>query len=202
MVRFRNLLRHLRLPSRFRSGCLPSRERGASGLTRFRSPDLRRLRNGALHQAKGFRPGPLRGSHLDPVLAQFLDLPDNARPFHRGRVVRGHLVIPTQLDLDNQGLLESLYLSGLINLVPPGQLHKGDRSNLPVGQCLNPGARRNLQRRESQEGFLKAGTSQILHLLDHLSSELQKAHGRQTKRLLSRALLVGRWIGTPRSIRY
>jgi len=202
LARFRNPLRPLRLPSRFRSGWLLSREQGASGQTRFRSPGLRRLRNGALHQAKGLRPGPLKGSHLDPVQVQFLDLPANARPFHPGRVVRGRLVIPTQVDLDNQALLESIRLSGLIKPVPLGQLHKGDRSNLPVGQCLNPGVRRSLRRRENSETLLRARTSQTLRLLDHLSSELQKARGRRTKRLLSRARLVGRWIGTPRSIRY
>ena len=202
MVRFRDLLRHLRLRFRFRSGWLPSRERGASGLTRFRSPGLRRLRNGALHQAKGLRPGPLKGSHLDPVLVQFLDLPANARPFHPGKVVRGRLVIPTQVDLDNQGLLESLRLSGLTNPARAGHLRKGDRASLLADNCLNPGARRKLVRGENQEVLLKAGTSQTLHLLDHLSSELQRARGRRTKKLLSLALLVGRWIGTPRSIRY
>jgi hypothetical protein len=202
LVRFRNLLRHLRLPSRFRSGCLPSRDQADSGLIRFQNRGSQLHRSGVLHQAKALRLVLLKGSRRDPVLVQFLGLLANARLFHRGRVVRGRSVIPTRVGLDNQGLLESLRLSGLINRVPPGQLHKGDRSNLPVGRCLNPGARRNLLRGESQEVLLKAGISQAFRLLDHLSSELQKARGRRTKRLLSRVRLVGRWIGTPRSIRY
>ncbi len=174
----------------------------ASGLTRFRSLGLRRLRNGVLHQAKGLRPGLLKGSRLDLVLAQFPDLQASAHRFPRDRVVHGLLVIPTQVDQVNQGPLESIRLSGLIKLVPLGQLHRGDRSSLLAGHCLNPGARRKPLRRENQGVPLKARTSQTLHLLDHLSSELQKARGRRTKRLLSRALLVARWIGTPRSIRY
>jgi len=202
LVRFRNLRRHRRLHSRFRSGCLLNREQGANGPTRFRNPGLQHLRNGVLHQAKALLLVLLKGSRHDPVQVQFLDLPASARPFHRGRVDHGRSVIPTQADLDNQGQLESLHLSGQINPVPPDYLRRGDRSSLLAGQCLNLGARRNLLRRENQEALLKAGTSQTLHLLDHLSSELQKVRGLWTKSLLSRAPLVGRWIGTPRSIRY
>ncbi len=203
MVKFLDLLRHLRLLFRFRNGCLLNRKQEASGLTLFLSPGSLRLRNGVLHRARELRPGLLlKELRHDPVLVHFPDLPANAHRFHRGRADHDRSVIPTRVDLDNQGQLDSLHLSGPINPVPLGQLHKGDPSSLLAGQCLNPGARRNLLRRESQEGLLKAGTSQILHLLDHLSSELQRARGRRTKRLLSRVLLVGRWIGTPRSIRY
>ncbi len=174
----------------------------ASGLTRFRSPGLRRLRSGVLHRAKALHLVLLKGSRLDLVLAQFQDLQASAHRFPRDRVVRGRLVIPTQVDRVNQGLLESIRLSGLINLVPLGRLHRGDRSSLLAVHCLNLGVRRKLLRRENQEVLLKAGISQVLRLLDHLSSELQKARGRRTKRLLSLALLVGRWIGTRRSIRF
>ncbi len=203
MVKFLDLLRHLRLLFRFRNGCLLNRKQEASGLTRFRSLGLRRLRNGVLHRARELRPGLLlKELRHDPVLVHFPDLPANAHRFHRGRADHGRLVIPTRVDLDNQGQLDSLHLSGPINPVPLGQLHRGDRSSLLAGHCLNPGARRKPLIRGIQGVLLKARTSQTLHLLDHLNSELQKARGQRTKRLLSRALLVARWTGTPRSTLY
>ena len=203
MVRFRNLLRHLRLRSQFQSGCLLNREQGASGLTLFRSPGSRRLRNGVLRRARGLRPGLLKGSRRDPVLVHFLDLPASARRFPRVRVVRGRLVIPTPVDLDNQGLSECLrLLSGLISPVPWAHLRRGDRFSLLAGRCLNPGARLKLLRGENQGVRLKARTSQTLPRFDHLSLGLQRARGQRTKNLPNRALLVERWIGIPRSTRY
>jgi hypothetical protein len=119
LVRFRNLLRHLRLLFRFRNGCLLNRKQGASGLTLFPSLGSRRLRNGVLHQARELRPGLLKEFRRDPVLVHFLDLPASAHHFRQVRAVHGLLVIPTQVDLDNQGLSEFLrLLSGLINPVP------------------------------------------------------------------------------------
>jgi hypothetical protein len=203
LVRFRNLLRHLRLLFRFRNGCLLNRKQGASGLTRFRSPGLRRLRNGVLHRAKALLLVLLKGSHLGPVLVQFRDLRVSVRRFHRGRVDRDRSVFPTQVDLDNQGQLEFLrLLSGLISPVPRDHLHRGGQRSPLVGRYLNPGARRSLLRKENQEDLLKAETSQTLRLLDHPSLEVQKALGRPTRSLLSLALLVARWIGIPRLIRY
>ena len=160
------------------------------------------LRNGVLPQAKALLRVRLKESRRDPVRVLFRDLLVSARHFRRGRVARGLLVIRTLRDLDNQGLLESLHLSGPINPVPPGPLRKGGQHSRLVGRCLSPGARLDLLRKESQEARLKAETSQALHLLDHLRSEVQKARGHRTKNLLSRALLVGRWIGIRRSIRY
>jgi hypothetical protein len=203
LVRFRGLLRPLRLRSRFRSGFLPSREQLDSGLTRFRSPGLRRLRNGVLHRAKALLLVLLKESHHAPVQVQFRDLLVSVRHFHQGRVDHDHSVIPIRQDLDNLGLSEFLrLLSGLINLVLLGHLHRGEQSSLLAGQCLNPGARRSLLRKENQEALLRAETSQTLRLLDHPSLEVQKARGRPTRSLLSRALRVGRWIGIPRLIRY
>ena len=202
MARFRDLLRRPRLRSRFRSGFLLSREQVGSGLIRFRNPGLQLLRNGVLHQAKVLLLVLLKEARHDPVQVLVQDLLVSVRRFHRGRVVRGRLVIPILQDLDNLGLLEYLRLSGLINLVLLGRLHRAGQRSPLAGRYLNPGARRDLLRKESQEALLKAGTSQALHPLDHLSSEVQKARVPRTKKLLSLALLVGKWIGTPRSIRY
>ena len=203
MVRYRSLLRHLKLRSQFRSGWLLSREQVASGLTRFRSLGLRRLRNGALRQVKALHLVLLKGSHHDPALVHFLDLLASARRFPRVRVVRGRLVIPIPVDLDNQGLSECLrLLSGLINPVPPGHLRRVDRPSPLAGRCLNPGARLKLLRGENQGVRLKSRTSQTLPRFDHLSLGLQRARGQRTKNLPNRALLVERWIGIPRSTRY
>jgi hypothetical protein len=204
LVRFRSLRRRLRLLFRFRSGFLLSRKLGVSGLIRFRSPGLRRLRSGVLHRDRGLRPVLLlQGSRRDLELVRLLVLRASARRFHQRRVVHGRSGSLILVDLDSQGLSGFLrLLSGLISPVLWDHLRRRDRFRLLVGRCLSPGVRRSLLRRESQGVRLKARTFRTLRLHDHHSLEVQRARGRATRSLLSLVLLVGRWIGIPRWIRY
>jgi hypothetical protein len=140
----------------------------------------------------------LKVARLGLVLAQLLDLPGSGPRFRLGRVP-GRLVI-LRADRDSLVLLESLRLSGRINLVLLDCLHKVGPCSLLVDRCLNLGVRLSRLRREM---LVVRRTRISLGLrLAHLNYGVRRSRGSRRTRLVSRALLVGRWIGILRWIRY
>ena len=200
LVRFRSLLRHLRLHFQSRSGFLLTSEE-ANGLILFRNRGLRRLRSGLLPWVKvlGLVLFLLKEALLGPALLPLPDLRDSVHRFHLGRVL--DLLVILRVGRDSLVRLGSLRLSGRISLVLQGHLRKVDRCSLLVGLCLSLGVRLSQVRREILEGYRRTGMSSDLRLA-LLKQELQRSRGRQTARLASRLLLVGRWIGIQRLIRY
>jgi hypothetical protein len=170
-----------------------------SGLILFRSLGLLLLRSGVLRQVRvSVLVLLLKLARLGLGLVLFLELPGSVHRFHLGRfldrlvilrVVRGSLV---RLGLRHP--------SGLINLVLMLHLFSRGRVRFLVGRCLELGVRRSRLRRET---LVVRRTRISLGLrLAHLKHRLRKAHERQRARLVRRALLVERWTGILRLIRY
>src|SRR2546425_11771927 len=93
--RFRNLLKLLRLRSRFRSGCHRIRKQEVSGLTRFRNPGLPLPRNGLSRRAKvlGLALLPLKEALLGPVPVQSRVRLDSDHLSRQARGARARLAI-------------------------------------------------------------------------------------------------------------
>jgi hypothetical protein len=171
-----------------------------SGLILFRSLGLLLLRSGVLHQVRvSVLVLRLKVALLGLVLVLFLDLRGSVHRFHLGRVL-GRLVI-LRLVRGSLVRLELRRLSGLISLVLMLRLFSRGRVKLLVARCLELGVRLGRLRRETLVVVRRTRISLRLRLA-HLKHRLRKAHERQRARLVSRALLVERWTGTPRWIRY
>ena len=200
LVRFRSLLRHLRLHFRSRSGFLLTSEE-ANGLILFRSRGLRRLRSGFLPWVKvlGLVFFLLKEALLGPALLPLPDLRDSVHRFRLGRVLDRLVIL--RVGRDSLVRLGSLRLSGRISLVLLGLLLKLDPYSLLVGLCRSLGVRLSQLRKEILELYRRTRMSSDLRLA-HLKQELRRNRGRQTARLAIRLLLVGRWIGIQRWIRY
>ena len=199
MVRFRSLRRLLRLRFRSRSGFLPINGE-ANGLILFRSQGSRRLRSGLFHRVRVLGLDLLlKEARLGPVLLPFQDLRDNVHRFLPARVLGLWVIL--LVDLDSLVRWGSLRLSGRISLVLLGRLRRVDLCSLLVGLCLSLGVRRGLLRR----GMLVVVRRRRISLglrLARLKHALQKVHGSRRTRPVSRVLLVGKWIGILRLIRY
>src|SRR2546425_2204208 len=202
--RFRNLLKHLRLRSRFRSGCHRSRKQEVSGLTRFRNRGLQLPRSGLSRRAKvlGLALLSLKEALLGPVPVQFRVRLDSDRLSHQGRVVRARLAIPTHRGQDNQAPLEFLHRSDPISHVLLGRPRKEDLHHLSVGRSRNRGVPRNRLRKERPVVRLKLRTFQSLHHSARIKVEPQRDSARRTTRLPRRIPLAERWIGTRHWIQY
>ena len=199
MVRFRSLRRHLRLHFQSRNGFLPISEE-ASGQILFRSRGLLRPRSGLLRRVRvsGLDLF-LKEARLGPVLFPLPDLGDSVHRFRLGRVlVRSAILRVDRGSLVQLGLLR---LSGRISLVPRFRPFSRDRLSLLVGLCLSLGVRLSQVRREILEGYRRTRMSSDLRLA-LLKQELRRNHGRQKPKLVIRVLLVERWIGILRWIRY
>ena len=198
-VRFRSLRRHLRLHFRSRNGFLPTSEE-ASGLILFRSRGLLPLRNGLLRQVRvSGLDHFLKEARLDPVLFLLPDLGNNVHRFRLGRVLVRSAIL--RVGRDSLVRLVLLRLFGQISLVLLGRLRKVDRYSLLLARCLSLGVRLSQLRREILEGYRRTRTSSGLRLA-LLKRGLRRSRGRQTARLASRFLLVGRWTGIRRWIPY
>ncbi len=198
-VRFRSLRRHLRLHFRSRNGFLPISEE-VSGQILFRSRGLLPLRNGLLRQVRvSGLDHFLKEARLDPVLFLLPDLGDNVHRFRLGRVLVRSAIL--RVDRDSLVQLGLLRLSGRISLVPRFRPFSRDRLSLLVGLCLSLGVRLSQVRREILEGYRRTRMSSDLRLA-LLKQELRRNHGRQKPKLVIRVLLVERWIGILRWIRY
>ena len=198
-VRFRSLRRHLRLHFRSRSGFLLISEE-ASGLILFRGRGLRLLRSGVLRRVRVLGLVLLlKEVRLGLVLVLLLGLRGSVRRFRLGRVL-GLLVI-LRVGRGSLVRLGLRLLSGRISLVLQGRLRKVDRYSLLVGRCLSLGVRLSRLRREILEAYRR--TRMCLDLrLARLKHGARRNHGRQKPKLVIRVLLVGRWIGILRWIRY
>jgi len=198
-VRFRSLRRHLRLHFRSRNGFLPTSEE-ASGLILFRSRGLLPLRSGLLRRVRVWGLDLLlKGARLGPVLLPLLDLRDSVHRFRLGRVLVRSAIL--RVGRDSLVRLVLLRLFGQISLVLLGRLRKVDRYSLLLARCLSLGVRLSQLRREILEGYRRTRTSSGLRLA-LLKRGLRRSRGRQTARLASRFLLVGRWTGIRRWIPY
>jgi hypothetical protein len=134
---------------------------------------------------------------LVPVL--FLGLRGSVHRFRLGRVL-GRLVI-LRVVLGSLVQLGLRRPSGRISLVLVLLLFSRGRVRLLVGRCLSLGVRLGRLRREMLVVVRRTRISLGLRLA-HLKHRLRKAHERQRARLVSRSLLVGRWTGILRLIRY
>src|SRR6266571_977417 len=202
--RFRSLLKHLRLRSRFRSGCHRIRKQEVSGLTRFRNLGLPLRRSGLSRRAKvlGLALLPLKEALLGPVPVRFRVRLDSDHLSRQGRVVRARLAIPTPRGQDNQAPLELLHLSDPISHVLLDRPRKEGLRRLSVAHCLNRGARQSQVREERQGGLVKIRRFQSLHHSARIKVEHQLDNDRLTTRTSRRLPLAGRWTGTPHSIQY
>jgi len=198
LVRFRSLRRLLRLRFRFRSGFLLN-SGVASGLIRFRSRGLRLRRSGVLRRVRVLGLVLLKEARLGLVLVLLRDLLGSGLRFRLGRVL-GRWVI---LRVDRGSLVRLGWrrLSDRISLVLLVRLFSLGRGSLLVGLRLSLGVRLGRLRREPLEGFRRTRISLDLRL-DHRKREPQKARARQRTKLARRALLVGRWTGILRLIRF
>jgi hypothetical protein len=199
LVRFRNLLRHLRLRFRFRSGFLLNSGE-ASGLILFQSLGLLLLRSGVLPQARAsglvLR---LKAARLGLVRVLFLDLRGSVHRFHLGRVLGRSVIL--RVVRGSLAQLEWRRLSGRISLVLMLLLFSRGRVRSLVARCLELGVRLSRLRREMLAVVRRTRISLGLRLA-HLKHRLRKAHERQRARPVSKALLAGRWTGILRLIRY
>src|SRR2546425_2198343 len=202
--RFRNPLKHLKLPSRFRSGCHRIRKQEVSGLTRFRNPGLPLPRSGLSRRAKvlGLALLPLKEALLGPVPVQFRVHLDRDHLSRLVRVARGRLAIPTHRGQDNRVPLEFLRHSDQISHVLLDRLRKEDLRRLSVGRSLNRGVPRSQLREEKLVVRLKVRTFQSLHHSARIKVEPQRDSARRTTRIPRRIPRAERWIGTQRLIRY
>src|SRR6266571_2942335 len=202
--RFRNLLKHLRLRSPFRSGCHRIRKQEVSGPIRFRNPGLPLPRSGLSRRAKvlGLALLPLKEALLGPVPVQFRVRLDSDHLSRQGRVVRARLAIPTPRGQDNQAPLELLHRSDLISHVLRDRLRKEELGHLSVGRSLNRGVPRNRLRKERPVVRLKLRTFQSLHHSARIKVEPQRDSARRTTRIPRRIPLAERWIGTRHWIQY
>ena len=139
MVRFRSLLRHLRLHFQSRSGFLLTSEE-ANGLILFRNRGLRRLRSGLFHRVRVLGLDLLlKEARLDPVLFLLPDLGDSVPRFRLGRVLVRSVIL--RVGRGSLVRLVLLRLFGRISLVPRFRLFSRDRLSLLVGLCLSLGVR-------------------------------------------------------------
>ena len=199
MVRFRSLRRHLRLHFQSRNGFLPISEE-ASGQILFRSRGLLPLRSGLLRRVRVSGLDLLfKEALLGPVLLPLPDLRDSVHRFRLGRVLVRSAIL--RVDRDSLARLGSLHLFGRISLVPQFRLFSRDRLSLLVARCLCLGVRLSQLRRVILEGYRRTRISLDLRLA-LLKQELRRNHGRQKPKLVIRVLLVERWIGILRWIRY
>jgi hypothetical protein len=142
----------------------------------------------------------LKEPRLGQVLVLLLDLLGSGLRFRLGRVLGRWVIL--RVDRGSLVRLGLRRLSGRISLVLLVRLFSLGRGSLLVGRCLSLGVRLGLLRREPLEGFRRTRMSLGLRRLDHLKRELQKARARQRTKLARRALLVERWTGILRLIRY
>jgi len=192
LVRFQSLRRLLRLHFRFRSGFLLNSE-VASGLILFLSRGLRLRRSGVLLQVRVLGLVLLLKEALlglGPV--RLLDLLGSGLRFRLGRVL-GLLVI-LLVDRGSLVRLGLRRLSGRISLVLLDHLFSLGRGSLLVGRCLSLGVRLSNLRREMLVVVRRRRISLGLRLA-RLKHALQKVHGKQRTRLVSRALLGESWTG-------
>jgi len=141
----------------------------------------------------------LKEARLGPVLFPLPDLGDSVHRFRLGRVLVRSAIL--RVDRDSLVQLGLLHLSGRISLVPRFRPFSRDRLSLLVGLCLSLGVRPSRLRREILEGYRRTRMSSDLRLA-LLKQELRRNHGRQKPKLVIRVLLVERWIGILRWIRY
>jgi len=141
----------------------------------------------------------LKEARLGPVLFPLPDLGDSVHRFRLGRVLVRSAIL--RVDRDSLVQLGLLRLSGRISLVPRFRPFSRDRLSLLVGLCLSLGVRPSRLRREILERYRRTRMSSDLRLA-LLKQELRRNHGRQKPKLVIRVLLVERWIGILRWIRY
>jgi hypothetical protein len=135
---------------------------------------------------------------LGLVLVPLRDLLGSGPRFRLGRVL-GRLVI-LRVDRGSLVRLGLRRLSGRISLVLLVHLFSLGRGSLLVGRCLSLGVRLGPLRRET---VVVRKTRMSLGLrLARLKRGVRRRRRRQRTRLVSRVLLVERWTGILRLIRY
>jgi hypothetical protein len=198
LVRFRSLLRRLRLRFRFRSGFLLNNV-VVSGLILFRSLGLLLLRSGVLRLAGALGLVlHLKVARLGLVLVLFLGLRGSVRRFRLGRVLgRSVILRVVRGSLVQLGLR---LLSGRSSLVLMLRLFSRGRVRFLVGRCLGLGVR--LRRLRKRTLVVRRTRISLGLRLAHLKHRVRRMLDRRTANPVSRALLVGRWTGILRLIRY
>jgi hypothetical protein len=172
----------------------------ASGLILFLSRGLRLRRSGVLRRVRVLGLVLLlKEVLLGLVRVLLLDLLGSGLRFRLGRVLGRWVIL--RVDPGSLVRLGLRRLSGRISLVLLVRLFSLGRGSLLVGRCLSLGVRLGRLRRELLEGFRRTRIFLGLRLA-HLKREPQKVRARQRTKPARRGLLVGRWTGILRLIRY
>jgi len=141
----------------------------------------------------------LKEALLGLVLVLLRDLLGSGLRFRLGRVLGRWVIL--RVDRGSLVRLGLRRLSDRISLVLLVRLFSLGRGSLLVGLCLSLGVRLGRLRREPLEEFRRTRMSLGLRLA-RLKRGVRRSRRRQRTRLVSRVLLVERWTGILRLIRY